>query len=247
MGNVLYLDWETDEQEQQRALSMLQNGLTITEAPDIAYRRCYAPLSDDIQALQRIVADKAIDYIVVDSLSGACGDDLTLQSVAAKFFQSLAGLRVGSLLITHTAKSEDRKATAFGSAYWRNYARSLFELRQADGDDTVNLGLFHRKMNAAPLQPPIGLEFRYNGSAAYVTRKSARDMPGLESHLPNGDRIWNVLSGGAIDVQVIAEAAGLSQAVTRSTLHRNTGGRFVRLSDGRFGRAVRKLDNGEAL
>lgn len=248
-GQVLYLDWETDEEEQKRTLSMLQNGLTIEAVGDIAYRRCYAPLADDLQAIQRIVADKSIDYIVVDSLSGACGDDLTLQSVAAKFFQALAALRVGSLLITHTAKNQGEKATAFGSAYWRNYARSMFELKQnqEDSPNMVNLGLFHRKMNADTLQRPIGLEFRYNGAAAYVTRKDVRDMPGLESHLPNADRIWQVLSDGAKDVSVIAKAAGMSEAVTRSTLHRNTGSRFVRLSDGRFGRALRELDNGKVV
>jgi hypothetical protein len=72
-------------------------------------------------------------------------------------------------------------------------------------------------------------------------------MPGLESHLPNADRIWQVLSDGAKDVSVIAKAAGMSEAVTRSTLHRNTGSRFVRLSDGRFGRALRELDNGKVV
>lgn len=217
---------------------MLQRGLSQNPEASLTYRRCYSALADDIQVIQRMVVEEELDYLIIDSLSGATGDDLKEQAVAAKFFTALASLRKGSLIITHVSKEGQK--TPFGSAYWKNYARSVFELKQYQetGEDKVSLGLFHRKINTGRLERPIGLQITFAKDLILFEQKNIRKMPEMAEHLGAKDKIANALTGGPQNTINIASATNLTESTVRGTLSRGQGERFVKLPDGRWANAA---------
>lgn len=235
--NVLYLDWETDSHEQERRITMLQKGLELIPKADLHYRRCLAPLADEVVTLQRIVMEKKVGYAIVDSVVGACGGDLQSQEVTSMFFRAFAHLKIGGLFIAHIAKNTDeKKRTPFGSSFWWNTARSIFELRvkQEPGSSALSVGMFHRKMNNGALLDPIGFRLTFERDAVRVATDKVQEMPDFENDpaLSIVQRIEAALKrtdGRRATTGELAEALALSDDTIRKTLGRNQD-RFVRLT-----------------
>lgn len=239
-ANMLYLDWETDWDDNQRRALLLQRGMELVERDDIAYRRCNQPLADDIDEIHRIVAERDIGYIIIDSLSGATGDDLTLQATAATFFRALTSLGVGSLILTHVthegANGRHGGASAFGSRFWRNQVRSQFELRQSgrSKDDEAHMTLFHHKINDGKAIPPVGLKVTWAERAIRVERETVNLEEFLEA-LTQRQRIVTMLKHGAQTPQVISEGTHLKQNIVAAVLSRYQGKDFRHLEGGLWG------------
>ncbi len=223
-GNVLYCDWETDVEEQKYRAATIQIGSLFEEAADIRYRRCYASLADDVTALQKIVLEHNITYLIIDSLSGACGDDLRDQAVAARFHQAIASLRVGCLIITHTAKeTADRKSpTQYGSAFWHNYTRSEFELKKSQEADEskINVALIHRKINSGKLMAPIGFTITFGENSTRIERQNVKGMGVFTTSLPMVEQMRIAITRKAMTPKDIAAATGINENTVRQYLRR---------------------------
>jgi len=130
-AQTLYLDYEGDEDEFRKRLTSLERGFNLPSTP-ILYRECELPLVDDIDHLEQIVAEYGIGFLVIDSLGVASGNtSLNDAATATAFYSALRRLKVTSLTITHTSKdSEAKRASPFGSVYFTNLARSVFEVRR---------------------------------------------------------------------------------------------------------------------
>ena len=77
----------------------------------------------------------------------------------------LRSLDIPSLIISHTTKNPgdvDSKAKPFGSAYWWNQARSVWEFRkeQTAGANHTDLALINRKSNNWSIVEPIGIRMK---------------------------------------------------------------------------------------
>lgn len=204
---TLLLDWETSKDTVVNRINRMCTGMSEPRPP-ITYRRCTRPLSTDMAAIQKHILASGAELLIIDSLGLACGGDLKEQIQATMFFQCLRELNVTSLLLTHVAKDELRqRKTAFGSIYFQNCSRSVWELSKTQdaGAETINVGLFHRKQNETALLPPIGLRLDFN-NAANTTAFSRIDIsaePELRKHLKLKDQITGVLRQGLMSVRDI--------------------------------------------
>jgi hypothetical protein len=224
---VLLLDFETTAEEHRRRLSRLARSLALSGDPAIHYRRSYIPLADDLDAVQRCVQEDNIEFLIVDSAGPASGADIFTPEAPIALFRALRRLDVTTLLLAHTAKGnvETNHRTPFGSVFFLNLARSVWELRryQAPGEDSLRLGLFHRKSNVSRLSRPIGLEFIFDDEVGPITVGPAdiTEIPGVCEGLPVGRRIENLLPySGPMRPKEVAARLGVSDAAARTALKR---------------------------
>jgi hypothetical protein len=240
-GNCLYLDYEASPEEQHERVMAIETGLGESGFSNILYRYSHQPLASDIEEIQRIVSENEIEFAIVDSMGFACGGDPNSPEAILAYFAALRSLRITTLTLDHVAKNAITP-TPFGSVYKTNLSRSVFELRreQEPGEDTMQMGLFHRKANFGSLLPPMGLAATIIVDP--VTKKpvtitfapcSLRDIPALAEGMSVRERIKNLLpSSGPLTAKQIAEELDIPQTSVRSALNRFKGRNFTRLTGG---------------
>ena len=220
---ILYLDNETDKEEITWRLKCLGAGLGLGYL-SLEYRRCSLPLADDLGPLKEIINQKDIQCLIIDSLAGACGGDLNAPEHAIRFFMALRQLKVTTLILAHTSKnSQVKENTPFGSVFFTNFARSIWEVKriQNPDEDIIEIGLFHRKSNFSRLFSAIGFQLTFGENEVSVSRKDVKDIPGLAENLPNSQRVFQLLiDQGKMTTEQIEEETGIKLTVVRTTLTR---------------------------
>ena len=230
---VLLLDWETNSNTVKWRLKCLRTGLGLPSIP-LLYRRCFQSLPEDIVEIQRLVKDNDIGCIIIDSIGAACGGDLNAPDVASKFIQRhVRQLGVTSISIGHTSKDQQREKTVFGSAFWRNAARSVWEARknQEVGEDVLDIGLYHRKANESKLHHPLGFKILFGEQETNIERTDLRAVPSLSKGLALATQIENILAHGIRDLKELSEELDTTEGTIKTTLYRNKE-RFIHLTDG---------------
>ena len=124
-GNVLYLDYETSPEELRERVAAIEAGLGEPGFSNIFYRFSHQPIANDIEQIQRIVSDKQIEFVVIDSMGPACGADPNSPEAVIAYFTALRSLRIASLTIDHVAKNANTP-TPYGSVYKTNLCRSVY-------------------------------------------------------------------------------------------------------------------------
>ena len=71
----------------------------------------------DFERVNRVVRDKQIKLVIVDSAAMATGEPESADATA-QYFRALAGLDTTTLTIAHVAKA-GREREPFGSIFWR--------------------------------------------------------------------------------------------------------------------------------
>jgi hypothetical protein len=221
---TLYLDWETNRETIGWRFQCLIKGLDLPYL-ELNYRRCYQTLSDDIDAISNAIAEVDAKCIIVDSIAAASGGDINSAEVALNFFAALRKLKISSILIAHTAKdnlSTGNKKTVFGSAFYHNYARSVWQTKKTtdEGEDDISVGLFHRKGNFSKRFPPIGFSFNFNEDKIYVHPQDIKKDSNLLQEASLSTRIIELLKGGAKDINDMAEELGSSKETISVVLSR---------------------------
>jgi len=221
--HALYLDYESDEADFQRRLTLLQRGLGLPEFP-ILYRECELPLLDDIDHLEQIVAEEEIGFVVIDSLGVAAGGtDLNNAATATAFYSALRRLKVTSFIITHTSKDETKKASAFGSVYFTNLARSVFAVQkhQEQGANEIAIDLVHVKNNQGPLLPHQAFKIEFYPEKTTITRIEPENVPEFLEKMSLKTKIAHLLKEeGKMKPKDIAETLDVSETTVRATLYR---------------------------
>ena len=235
---VLYLDYETDRSEITWRLKSLQRGLD-TGYMAIKYRRCYLPLMEDCEVIHKTVLKNNIGLLIIDSIAGACGGDLLSVDLTTKLFAAIRKIRTTSLLVAHTAKNPTGKdATPYGDVFFGNWARSVWELKkdEARDDQSIDVGLFHRKVNAIKKQKPIGLRFKF-GEGQVTTSRTELAETGLAEHLPQTTVIFqSLLANGLMTLEEIAEETGIAKNSVHVALNRlKSYGQVYRFANKRWG------------
>jgi len=189
---VLVLDWETDLRLFRYYMTRLHLGMNIP-ACSLHYRRCIAPLADDIAPIQHKIETTGAEILIIDSLGAAAGGErgeLKGEESALSFNRGLWKLRttkgepLTSLIIGQTAKGKEKgkSKSVFGSAFFTYYSRNIFELALGDYDysDTLHLALFHRECNLGRKLPPIGIRVKYDDDTKALAM--SRETPMLSDY-----------------------------------------------------------------
>lgn len=231
----LILDWETDKREAEQTLKKLAAAQGI-ENYDLKYKRCYQTLGDDLPEILRTISEKNIRFCVIDSVAAACGGDITKAEYAMPFMgHHCRQLGITTIMVAHHGKTEGAK-TIYGSVFFRNYARSVFEVvsNQTEGDETLDIALFHRKANFSALQKPTGFRFSYFDDGIVVNRQNVADVAAFVEKLPLRQQIANLLRQRALSSDDIASEVGISEPTVKTTLYRHKN-LFLRLDNGLWG------------
>jgi hypothetical protein len=246
-GDVLYLDWETDQEDFENRVFALQEGDRRLEGVEILYRRCAQPFMADFEAIRRHVAEHQIDTVVVDSFEAALGANSNDADQVMPIFNGLRELGVTALLIDHKSKEDagrDRSAGPIGSVMKLNRARSVWEVKMSDHSDgdTTTLGLFHRKVNSGRRQRPMGFDLSFSEDTdgalgrVKVARTDLAQVPDLENRLAVRERVRRyLLKRGAKTARELAEALGVKEQTVRNALNRGKGKDYEQLAGGRWG------------
>ena len=152
--NSLFVDYENNE-------NIFNSRITKLTKDKIKNKLWYlntkgVPIYDLKYRILEIIKKHNIGLIIIDSAALACGGEPESAEIANRFFNTLDRIGVTSLTIAHETKNTDHKnKTPFGSIFFFNCARNIWNIEkdQEQGEDNIQIGLFHRKSNNDKLQP----------------------------------------------------------------------------------------------
>jgi len=219
----LYLDYEDDRRSFARRLGAIQRGFGEASMP-ICYRRMTRALSDDVDQIAKIIADKDIKFLIIDSLGPAARGNLNDPEPAIKYHAALRELGITSLTLAHNAKSlpgQKPSTSIFGSVFFTNLARSVWQCKsdQEAGDEEATVMLKHMKANLSRLHPPLGFKFKF-GERDISIRHVDISETALETELSLSTRITAILRGGEKSLSNITAILDNKEETVRRTLYR---------------------------
>jgi len=219
---VLYLDWESDRDETEYRWSQMIKGMGLPDQ-ELAYRRCFRSLQDDIEEIHTKASEIGAGLIIVDSLAPACGAvDIFKSDPAIQLFNLLRELNLTSLIIAHTSKDKEKGKTIYGSVFFGNLSRSVWEIQkqQEPGSSVAEVALFHRKVNPGGHLPPMGLKYNFFEEGVVIERIDVASVPGFSEKLPVRIQIEHLLRMGALTTKEISDELQIPQNTVRVTLNR---------------------------
>jgi len=190
-GKVLYVDYETDELEVSERVKAIQAGIGLGFETDIIYRFGRLPLADDIEQVQRAVIEHGVNLVVVDSLGMAAGGDQDKSTDIIRYFQALRTLRCTTLTIDHLNK----EGKLYGNVYKFNESRCIWQTKSVSepGQSTLDIGLYHRKMNNGRLEKPLGFKLEFGDGVYTVSKQDVMAIPDLASEATPMQQIHDLL------------------------------------------------------
>lgn len=168
---TLFVDYEDTAATCSDRIMRLCSGQALKDAPledTQGWIRYFnprgTPLADAVYQIKKIILENKIELVIVDSAVAACGGEPEKADVTRRYFNALASLGVTTLTIAHETKSENHQYP-FGSVFWFNFPRSIWNVRAVHEQDETNrpdasvleTGLFHRKANNGPRMPSVPL------------------------------------------------------------------------------------------
>lgn len=203
---VGYFDWELTGEEHRGRLDELFPG----DLPPIYYARCARPFHYEGDRLRRVVRENYLEYCIFDSVAFACDGRPEEAEVTLRYFQALRSLGlVGSLHIAHISKqTEFAHLSPFGSSFWKNGARSTWNIQLADttpGDSTTQVALYHRKWNTTGRHPTIGFNIHFSEGRTTVKPCGPEEFTDLAAGMSIAERLRVVLKRGPLARGQVAE------------------------------------------
>ena len=225
-AKVLYLDWETDEEDIDRRVTAAAKGMGLDTPPPILYVSLVRPIEDLVTQLARLVLDEGIGLVIIDSTGMAMNsakDGADASETAIRFFRALRSLNVAVVAIDHVAGEDMRRTRGapkpYGSVYKWNSARNAFELRERKDADQhgSHLLLKHRKSNWGPLMTDMALLLAWTNGAASITRERWSATP----RGPLDEQITDILTSGPASPHALSELLSDADVTVREAEVRN--------------------------
>ena len=210
---TLILDYELPGYIAQRNAKKLVEGMKIGSIP-LFHRRCFAPLADELEQVANHLVNMKAEVVIIDSLARACGGELNKTEPANAFFEALDKLQITSLILAQTSKDiESKHKTIYGNALFTYYARSIWELCQADslGDDVLDVALFHRWANLDKRHSDLGFHLSFNGQHTTIERQPV-NVEEFKAKVNLQKAILNELKSGKLSLKDIAGKTGRTPA-----------------------------------
>lgn len=242
-GNVLYLDYESDVEEHARRMKKIAAGMNVEVPANVYYRESHRPIHEEAGLLAKEVAARQIALIVVDSLAPACGDDPSAPGPAIATMNALRSLGGTRLAIGHVNKTDRERVganqTTFGSIFWRNMTRSMWQL-QNNPEGSINglapFALHNRKNNnAAREKRPIGFQYVFNPSTIQLDSYYVDASDALADGMSLGNKIVSLLGTRRLSTQELMDATGASSETVISAIRR-LGSAVIKVTEGVPGR-----------
>lgn len=221
-------DWELAGEDHRVRLELL---FGPEKMPAVHYRRCDRPLHYSVDRLRRDAELHRLDYLIYDSVAFACDGPAEAAEVAARYFQAVRQIGIGSLHVAHVSKAEGSEFKPFGSAFWHNGARATWYVKLAEGlpgSGCVTIALHNRKQNLGPLAPALGYEITFSQNETAFRRVDVADTD-LAASLTVRQRIAHALRGGSLTIADLAEQLEVKTDTIEKTVKRGAGKVFTYL------------------
>jgi len=228
---VAYLDWETNDVTFGRRLRRLCDGLEVPvpSNEDLVYMGTIAGdtnapvlgmLADEVDSLRTYISRERIGLVVADSVGFMLNGKLSDDDVARAAINNLRllGGSVTRLAVHHVSRDSalrqgNARVDPFGSIYFRNGARSGFEVRKSEEQSSKNemhLGLYQHKANDGALGEPFALRVHFIPDGAVRFEKCAMyEAPDLAQRAPLQQQVLEVLQQhGPSDSRKVAYLIG---------------------------------------
>lgn len=221
------LDWEDDsftKAERVRAIAG-------SPVPGIVYVACRSAIWDELDRIMRIVRERALDYLIVDSLGMACGGVPPESSEAAlRCGTAMRRLGLGIFATAHVPKNGTDESAPFGSIFWLAQLRlGWFVKREQDmSESSFRLGLFCKKSNNDRSPAPLAYDVAFDDGCARFDRKDVRDTPELAGRVSLRWRLQHALTSGPRLIHDLAEELEEKPETVSRTLRRYERKDFVR-------------------
>jgi hypothetical protein len=229
-GNVLFADWELDEETTLRRLYGLCRGRNLWGPPDeVFYASMDSPLYTCLDALRRIVREKEIKLLVIDSLGPASGGDPGDVEATIRVMNALRTVRTTKLIIDHQSKGSQESYTSkrqYGSVYKGNLARSTMQLelvKRLENDGGNACVLRHQKTNFMPMQEPIAFVMKWDrGTTSIELGDITSDDFDPEGKTVAWKEIFKAMTPGLeYTIDDLVAATGLKYKTIQSALNRD--------------------------
>jgi hypothetical protein len=257
-GRAMYLDWESDQWDADDRVKRISAGMGWSKVPEIGYRECFGPFTDQVDDIEREVHRTGVTFLVVDSAGMALsvareGGDANESTI--RMFSALKRLQVTALVIDHVVGAEIKAggrsvSKPYGSVYKINLARNTYEIRTLPpvvGEDEAvrHITIRHRKANMSGYLPDMAYAVGFADGAVHWDKEEVRAPEPEET----GEREWppsvrvrirERLAAGHAFPQEIADAIDEKVETIERVLRRYSGKAskpenrwFNRLSSGR--------------
>ena len=241
----LYLDWETDSQTVEWALSCVSKGMGLGPLC-VNYRRCSHPLATDVEQIAKWIDETGAEFTIIDSLGMAAGGDLNATEPAFNFWAAWRKLKTTSLILAHTSKNSDDKRTrsVYGNQYYSAEARCIWEVKKSQENDSseMDVALFNRKPPPfAKLHGPLGLHINFQGGdisdKTIITRGQPQSVSEFVAAMGTQAEIEQLIKENTKMTNAqIQEALTLSPDNIRHALKRlKDKQKIIKLDDGSWG------------
>ena len=250
-ANVLYLDYESGEDDLNARLAALSKGMGLDV--ELKYRYCHQSLANDVETLGTIIAEENIGLLIVDAKGAAVGGWINESRQTMSMYNALRSLNVTSIIIDHVSK--ENQDAPIGSIYNFNESRNIWKLRKTETNDpgTLVLGLSNEKSNSGRKHPNMAMKFVFkddehgNVDTVWVSETEVEEHPDLMQDEPTHRRIQHLLKGN-VDMSTglaipmspddIAQSLGLKKSSITSRLsdgaYSGKPGWWARIGKGQF-------------
>lgn len=247
--NVLYLDWEADEETHKRYIKAIKAGLGIDAAEKFSYIKLERPLHSEVANIIEVVKTNEIGFIIIDSQMAATaeGDKYMSESqVASQYYNDIRSFNCSTLTLDHVTKEamkfDDNSGTAYGSVVKYNRVRCQWEMKKTQEEDGsyIELALSNKKFNLGRLHKPIGIRINFENDSDVLVNVTFEpcdlaENPVLSKTLPVKTRLINSLRKiKRADVTTLAEYIDAKESTVRTELSRSKN-YFVELSNKEWG------------
>lgn len=223
--HVGFADWELTEFDVAERARMICGGA----APAITYVRCQLAIWDELDRLERIQREHAIDFWVIDSADMACGGVPPESSEAALRFNTALRRLGGKAFVTAHTTKDGAPDAPFGSTFWLAQLRlGWFLKRDEAADGAFTLAAFCKKASTDREPAPIAWSLSFDDGRARFERMDVRDAPNLARGVPLRSRLQHALASGPRLIVDLAEELDEKPETVGRVLRRYAGKQFVR-------------------
>ncbi len=217
-GNVLFLDYETDEDTLWERVNMITAGLGVPIPDGFFYRHMSQLFTADFQQVNQLVVDNGISLVIIDSAAPAVGEPEASQPTT-EYFRALHSLRTSTLTVAHVAKG-GKENEPFGSIFWRNLPRANFRVAASHepGASEFVIGVKHTKSNNGRRLKDQAYKLAFGEGEVVFSAADIASIPELVENLPLHARIKIAIRRGALSTDELAEELGVRAVVIAATL-----------------------------
>ena len=223
---TLWLDYENDRNTIIERLHKLQMGFDMGSDEThfyVNYRRCWQPLSTEVEQIRKLINETGSKLVVIDSLGIAAGGELKDSVSATRFYGGLRELNITSLILAHTSKDNATKEkTVFGSVVFENLARNIWEVEKLSEEDgsLSTICLHHKATNETRKYDSVGFQFEYQDDRTLIRTHDPKEEPTFVEKMKSSVRIEKQLAIAPASGMELSQTLTMKLATVSQTLKR---------------------------